>query len=70
MRRRTRSTDSDEDLNIWPAFTDLMSNAFMIINLFLLLALVKSVFLKSTAENTSDQLAKAQNRNRRDYANT
>ncbi len=62
MRRRARPADSHEDLNIWPAFTDLMSNAFMIINLFLLLALVKSVFLKSTAKNTSDELAKAQNK--------
>ncbi|MDF0553458.1 hypothetical protein [Kamptonema sp. UHCC 0994] len=60
MRRRPHSINSDEDLNIWPAFTDLMSNAFMIINLFLLLALVKSVFLKSRVENTSDELAKAQ----------
>jgi outer membrane protein OmpA-like peptidoglycan-associated protein len=60
MRHRSRSTHSHEDLNIWPAFTDLMSNAFMIINLFLLLALVKSVFLKSTSENTNEALAKAQ----------
>jgi len=60
MRRRNRPRESHEDLNIWPAFTDLMSNAFMIINLFLLLALVKSVFLKSTAENTSDALERAQ----------
>jgi len=60
MRHRSRSVNSHEDLNIWPAFTDLMSNAFMIINLFLLLALVKSVFLKSTSENANESLAKAQ----------
>lgn len=60
MRHRSRSINSHEDLNIWPAFTDLMSNAFMIINLFLLLALVKSVFLKTTSETTNEALAKAQ----------
>lgn len=44
------------DLNIWPSFTDLMANAFMIISLFLLLALFKSLFLKYTAEETEINL--------------
>ncbi|KAB8335063.1 flagellar motor protein [Scytonema tolypothrichoides VB-61278] len=41
MARRARHTDNSEDLNIWQAFTDLMSNAFMIILLLLLIASVK-----------------------------
>ncbi|MUH00481.1 flagellar motor protein [Scytonema sp. UIC 10036] len=43
MNRRFRQTDDCEELNIWPAFTDLMSNAFMILLLFLLIVIVKSV---------------------------
>ncbi len=38
MARRSRHSDYKEDLNIWPAFTDLMSNAFMILLLLLLIA--------------------------------
>ncbi|MBW4612762.1 MAG: flagellar motor protein [Desmonostoc vinosum HA7617-LM4] len=38
MTRRSRHTNYHEDLNIWPAFTDLMSNAFMIILLMLFIA--------------------------------
>ncbi|WP_238846003.1 hypothetical protein [Nostoc edaphicum] len=38
MARRSRHNDYKEDLNIWPAFTDLMSNAFMILLLLLLIA--------------------------------
>ncbi len=62
MRRRTRAIESEEDLNIWPAFTDLMSNAFMILSLFLLLAIVKSVFLKSRAQNTLAKLDKTESK--------
>jgi DNA repair exonuclease SbcCD ATPase subunit len=47
----------EEDLNVWPSFTDLMANAFMIISLFLLLALFKSIFLKSTADETQENLS-------------
>jgi len=41
MRYRNRYSEPAEELNVWPSFTDLMSNAFMIITLFLLLLLVK-----------------------------
>lgn len=44
MRTRSRYQDAPEELNVWPAFTDLMSNAFMILMLFLLLILFKSVY--------------------------
>lgn len=56
MRPRSRQTESFEDLDIWPAFTDLMSNAFMILILFLLLAIVKSVFSQITLEKHLDSL--------------
>lgn len=61
VKKRSRfRTESAEDLNVWPSFTDLMSNAFMIISLFLLLALFKSLFLKSTAEETRINLSETE----------
>jgi hypothetical protein len=42
MRRPTQINNSSEDLNIWQAFTDLMSNAFLIMILFLLIGIFKS----------------------------
>lgn len=42
MARRWRNHEYHEELNISTAFTDLMSNAFMILILFLLLAMVRS----------------------------
>ena len=51
---------NSKNLNVWPSFTDLMANAFMIISLFLLLALFKSLFLKYTAEETEDNLASSE----------
>ena len=41
MSRRTDRYDQDEDLNIFQAFTDLMSNAFMISMLLILLVVIK-----------------------------
>ena len=52
--------DGTESLNVWPSFTDLMANAFMIISLFLLLALFKSLFLKYTAEETEIDLTQTE----------
>lgn len=51
MRPHSRHTEFSEELNIWPAFTDLMSNAFMILILFLLLALVKSLVSEKKLNN-------------------
>lgn len=56
-KRKIRSDEVAEPLNVWPSFTDLMANAFMIISLFLLLALFKSLFLKYTAEQTEQSLS-------------
>ncbi|MFN6035952.1 MAG: flagellar motor protein, partial [Dolichospermum sp.] len=41
----------NEDLNVWPAFTDLMSNAFMILVLFLFLTIIISQINKSEINN-------------------
>lgn len=61
MGKRSRlSTTETEEYNIWPSFTDLMSNAFMIITLFLFLALFKSLFLKYTADETELNLSQSQ----------
>lgn len=57
MKRKLRSYEATENLNVWPSFTDLMANAFMIISLFLLLALFKSLFLKYAAEETEQNLS-------------
>jgi len=38
MRRKVES--ENDELNVWGAFTDLMSNAFLIINLFLMTSLL------------------------------
>jgi DNA repair ATPase RecN len=56
-KRKLRSYEATESLNVWPAFTDLMANAFMIISLFLLLALFKSLFLKYAAQETEQNLS-------------
>ena len=56
-KRKIRSNEATEELNVWPSFTDLMANAFMIISLFLLLTLFKSLFLKYAAEETEQNLS-------------
>jgi flagellar motor protein MotB len=56
-KRKSRNYEATESLNVWPSFTDLMANAFMIISLFLLLALFKSLFLKYAAEETEQNLS-------------
>jgi hypothetical protein len=56
-KRKLRSYEATEDLNVWPSFTDLMANAFMIISLFLLLALFKSLFFKYAAEESEQNLS-------------
>ena len=56
-KRKLRDYEATESLNVWPSFTDLMANAFMIISLFLLLALFKSLFLKYAADETEQNLS-------------
>ncbi|CAD5951447.1 hypothetical protein PCC9214_02581 [Planktothrix tepida] len=56
MRRPTQIKNSSEDLNVWQAFTDLMSNAFLIMSLFLLLAIVKSSLLTSNSKEKDQKI--------------
>ncbi len=56
-KRKLQNYEATESLNVWPSFTDLMANAFMIISLFLLLALFKSLFLKYAAQETEQSLS-------------
>jgi hypothetical protein len=59
-KRHVRNHKGREGLNIWPSFTDLMANAFMIISLFLLLALFKSTLVKDSAEATEQNSSEAE----------
>lgn len=45
MSRRIDRSHQDEELNIFQAFTDLMSNAFMIISFLLLISLLQSIVM-------------------------
>ena len=46
MSRRIDRHHQDEELNIFQAFTDLMSNAFMIISFLLLISLIHYFYKK------------------------
>lgn len=59
MSRRTYYRDEDKSVDVYPAFTDLMSNAFMILSLFLLLALFQSYNLISKLEEANRKLQTA-----------
>ncbi|MTJ50951.1 flagellar motor protein [Dolichospermum sp. UHCC 0259] len=50
MARRSRYNEYNEYLNVWQAFTDLMSNAFMILVLFLFLTIIISQITKKTTD--------------------
>jgi outer membrane protein OmpA-like peptidoglycan-associated protein len=53
MSRRAERYHQDEDLNIFQAFTDLMSNAFMIISFLLLISLLQSISTAKKLESAS-----------------
>ncbi|WP_375328477.1 hypothetical protein [Microcystis sp. BLCC-F210] len=59
MSRRTYYRDEDKLVDVYPTFTDLMSNAFMILSLFLLLALFQSYNLISKLEEANRKLQTA-----------
>jgi outer membrane protein OmpA-like peptidoglycan-associated protein len=59
MARKRRSQQETESLDVFPAFTDLMSNAFMILSLFLLLALIESYRLNYNLAKANDRLQSA-----------
>ncbi|MGD1704036.1 hypothetical protein [Dapis sp. BLCC M229] len=60
MRHRSRIIEDNRDLEIWPAFTDLMSNSFMILSLLLLLAIIKSLFIESISDANQNRAIKLQ----------
>lgn len=51
MARTSRHTGYEEELNVWQAFTDLMSNAFLIVILLLFLIIVTSLLSSKTQNN-------------------
>jgi flagellar motor protein MotB len=53
MRRRSNSLQNTEELNIFQSFTDLMTNAFMIMSLFLLLALLQAQELNKRLQSAT-----------------
>jgi len=59
MSRRTRNSKETASLDVFPAFTDLMSNAFMILSLFLLLALIESQRLNYNLAKANERLQSA-----------
>ncbi len=59
MKRRNRYIENSNSLDVYPAFTDLMSNAFMILSLFLLLALLESQRLNQNLQEANQRLQSA-----------
>ena len=60
MRHRSRLVEDNRDLEVWPAFTDLMSNSFMILSLLLLLAIIKSLFVQSISDANQNRALQLQ----------
>ena len=60
MRNRSRIIEDNLELEVWPAFTDLMSNSFMILSLLLLLAVIKSLFIESISDANQNRAIKLQ----------
>lgn len=56
MRSDRKNREEQEELSIFTTFTDLMSNAFMIMSFFLLLALFQSLELNSKLQNANNRL--------------
>jgi flagellar motor protein MotB len=53
MTRRVDRDTYEDSLNIFQAFTDLMSNAFMIISFFLLISLIQAMNLNQKLKSAS-----------------
>ncbi|MCT7958720.1 hypothetical protein [Laspinema palackyanum] len=56
MKSRSRRHEMPPEFDIWPAFTDLMSNAFMILSFLLLLAIIKPLVSISSMRETEEAL--------------
>jgi flagellar motor protein MotB len=59
MTRRAERDNNEDSLNIFQAFTDLMSNAFMIVSFFLLISLLQAMMLKRELEVANEKLKSA-----------
>jgi len=59
MNRRSNDVLNDEDLNIFQAFTDLMSNAFMIISFFLFINLLHLIDTNAKLQSANEKLRSA-----------
>lgn len=62
MRSRTKQATENEDLDVFPSFTDLMSNAFMIMSFFLLLVLFQLIEFKSLTGEDIDTIVEKMQR--------
>jgi outer membrane protein OmpA-like peptidoglycan-associated protein len=59
MSRRIDRNHQDEELNIFQAFTDLMSNAFMIMSFLLLISLLQSISTADKLKSANKKLESA-----------
>jgi outer membrane protein OmpA-like peptidoglycan-associated protein len=59
MSRRIDRHHQDEELNIFQAFTDLMSNAFMIMSFLLLISLLQSISTADKLKSANKKLESA-----------
>jgi flagellar motor protein MotB len=59
MSRRINRHHQDEELNIFQAFTDLMSNAFMIMSFLLLISLLQSISTADKLKSANKKLESA-----------
>ena len=59
MTRRIDRDTQEDSLNIFQAFTDLMSNAFMVISFFLLISLLQAMMLNRELQAANEKLKSA-----------
>ena len=59
MTRRIDQDTQENSLNIFQAFTDLMSNAFMVISFFLLISLLQAMMLNRELQAANEKLKSA-----------
>jgi flagellar motor protein MotB len=59
MARKTNDDFDDEQINVFQAFTDLMSNAFMIISFLLFISMLQASFVNQRLESANQKLQSA-----------
>ncbi len=58
MKRQNRRIQLSEKLNIWKGFTDLMSNALIIMFFLFFLAIIPSIYFQQFAQKNQNELQK------------